>query len=119
MPLASLIKLIVGGALCGFLNGLFGSGGGIMSVLFLKKILSDEREVHASSTFVMLVLSAISFVFYWNNGFVEISQAKTFIPFGIFGAVVGSSVLAEINNNRLKKIFGVLLILSGAVMLLR
>lgn len=36
--------------LCGgFLNGLFGSGGGVVVVMLLRHIIADENKAHATS----------------------------------------------------------------------
>ncbi len=115
----NIFKLIISGALCGFLNGFFGSGGGIVSVIFLRKIVSDEKQAHACSTFVMLVLSFVSLFLYWNGGFVEVEQAIYFVPLGLVGSVIGAFWLKKINSLLLKRIFGALLIISGVVILLR
>ncbi len=115
----NIFKLIISGILCGFLNGFFGSGGGIVSVVFLRKIVSSEKQAHACSTFVMLILSIVSLFLYWNGGFVDINQAKFFIPLGLVGSVVGAFFLKKISSTTLKKIFGTILIVSGVFILLR
>ncbi len=115
----NVLQLIICGALCGFLNGFFGSGGGIVSVVFLRKIVSSEKQAHACSTFVMLLLSIVSLCLYWNGGFVDINQAIYFVPLGLVGSVVGAFFLKKIGSATLKKIFGAVLVVSGVLILLR
>lgn len=113
----SAIKLLPAGAICGFFNGLFGSGGGILAVFFLRNILKDEKKAHASATFIIFILSIISLILYSIYGHVSWKTGFTFIPGGIIGGILGTLALKKINPKKLKKIFALLLIISGVVML--
>ncbi len=46
------------GAAAGFLNGLFGSGGGIAAVPLLEKNGVEKKKAHAESVALIMVLSA-------------------------------------------------------------
>ena len=39
------IKMIIAGIVSGFLNGLFGSGGGVLAVMFLRGLIGDEKKL--------------------------------------------------------------------------
>ncbi len=112
-------KIAVAGIVSGFLNGLFGSGGGVLAVLFLRTIIGDERKVHASATLMILMMSIVSFIFYAANGNIEWETGLMLVPGGIVGAVLGSMFLKDINTTVLSRLFGGLIALSGAVMLFR
>lgn len=111
------VKLAWTGIISGFLNGFFGSGGGVVAVMFLRNIINDERKAHASATLMILVMSIISFVFYSIYGHVEWKSGLMFVPGGLGGAVLGTFVLKKIKTDKLHKLFGVILAVSGMVML--
>ncbi|MBQ8790467.1 MAG: sulfite exporter TauE/SafE family protein [Ruminiclostridium sp.] len=106
------------GLLCGFLNGLFGSGGGTVAVPCLEKSGLETKKAHASSVLLIFVLSIFTSIIYFLNGNLDFSLAAQFIPYGIIGAVIGSLTLRKISSDILKKIFAVIIIISGVRILL-
>ena len=112
-------KKAAGGIISGFFNGLFGSGGGVVAVMFLRNILKDEKKAHASATLMILIMSTVSLVFYAMYGHVDWQTGFKLVPGGIIGAVVGTTLLKNIKNNKLKRLFGLVLVISGMVMLSR
>ena len=113
------LKIAGGGIISGFFNGLFGSGGGVVAVMFLRNILNDEKKAHASATLMILVMSSVSLAFYALYGHVDWQTGFKLMPGGIAGAILGTTLLKNIKNEKLKKLFGLVLVISGAVMLLR
>lgn len=107
---------IVGGV-TGIANGLFGSGGGMLSVPLLENTGLEAKKAHASSIAITLPLSVVSTFVYSLKGHINYSLALKFIPLGLLGAIAGSWLLKKISNKILKKIFGVILIISGIRML--
>ncbi len=108
---------IVGGV-TGIANGLFGSGGGMLSVPLLENTGLEAKKAHASSIAITLPLSVVSTVIYSLKGHINYSLALKYIPLGLLGAIAGSWLLKKISNKILKKIFGVILIISGIRMLM-
>lgn len=106
------------GLLCGFLNGLFGSGGGTVAVPCLEKSGLETKKAHASSVLLIFVLSTFTAVIYFLNGNLDFGLAMDFIPYGIVGAVAGSLTLKKISSDILKKIFAIIIIISGIRILL-
>jgi uncharacterized membrane protein YfcA len=115
---ASRIFFAAAGLVIGLVNGVFGSGGGVAAVPALEHAGIPVKKSHASSLAVTLPLSIVSAVVYSGNSDFPINDALVLIPFGLAGAIVGSLVLKKIKNVWLKRIFGILLIGSGAYMLL-
>lgn len=105
------------GAVCGVLNGLFGSGGGVVAVMFLRKIIGDEKRAHATATLTMLLMSSVSLGLYAANGLVDWGSGLMFVPGGFVGALIGGTLLKKIEADKLKRLFGGVLCASGAVML--
>lgn len=105
------------GAVAGLLNGLFGSGGGTAAVPLYKKSGLSVTEAHATSVFVMFFLSAVSAGIYFYEGHLDFADALGFLPGGIIGAVVSSSLFKKANPAVIKKVFGGFVTFSAARML--
>lgn len=117
--LRHLYKIIIIGFLAGLINGLFGAGGGTLVVLYLTSFLKiDQHKAQATAICVILPLSLISSLMYYNNGFTSIDSAIRVAVGGIFGSYIGSSSLNKIPENYLRKFFGIFIIIAAIRMVL-
>ena len=114
-------KLMALGLFSGVINGLFGSGGGVAIVLCLwylaKGELRDRREVFANVTAIILPVSLASSLVYLNMSPPKLSDA---VPVGVaalVGGAVGGLLLGRLNISALKRIFAILMLVSGLVMI--
>ena len=107
------------GLAAGILNGLFGSGGGLVLVPLIEKNCADPKRAHACSVMIILMLSIASAFVYYANASLDISQAVKYIPFGIAGALIGSFALKKISGDILRRIFGAVIVFSAIRMLMR
>lgn len=107
------------GLVTGLANGLFGSGGGIIAVPMLKRSGMETKESHATSIALTLPLSIVSCFFYIRNSETILSDSLRLIPFGLAGAAIGGLIMKKISPKYLKKIFGVILIVSGVRLFLK
>ncbi|MDE7400018.1 MAG: sulfite exporter TauE/SafE family protein [Oscillospiraceae bacterium] len=105
------------GTLCGFLNGFFGSGGGVTAVPILEKEGSKTNEAHATSVALIFILSLITAVFYGFSGNLDFGGAWSYIPWGIAGAVTGAMFLKKIKAQWLKRLFGGIVTIAAVRML--
>ncbi len=112
------IYFYIVGAVTGLCNGLFGSGGGIAAVPMLQKGGVDVKNSHATSLALTLPLSVISAFFYAYDKSFRWGDALPLIPFGLAGAVLGGVLMKKIPTTALKKVFGIILIISGGRLLL-
>ena len=110
-----LLPVLLLGALSGFLNGLFGTGGGIplvlvLGLLFGKKV-ADGKRFFTTALTVTLVLSLYSLSKY------RISLASGSYLLAAVAAAMGGSVgallLSRIPTNLLRRIFSAVILLSG------
>ena len=107
------IKRSLGGVLIGVINGLLGSGGGMLAVPILKKAGFDQRKAQANAIAVILPISIVSCVMYLIRGDVNLTDGWAFLPGGILGAVIGTFLLSKIPTSILRKIFAAFMIWAG------
>ena len=100
------MKRFFEGCVVGFLNGFFGSGGGVAAVPILQKEGCERREAHATSVALILTLSLVTAVAYGFSGELDVSAALAYIPWGAAGALVGALFLRKIQARWLKRAFG-------------
>lgn len=112
-------KIIVGGALTGFINGMLGAGGGMVAVPVLERSGADAKEAHSGSIAVMLPLSLFSAAVYLHSEQVTFSDVLPYLPAGILGALGGVWLMNRISPALLHKIFGVFALWAGVRMLKR
>ena len=107
------------GLAAGILNGLFGAGGGVAVVPMLEKAGIEPKKAHATSISVILPLSLLSGIFYLASGHISFETALPYLPLGIVGALLGGWLLKKIPNDLLRRIFGIVIILSAVRIFLK
>ena len=107
------------GILTGFVNGLFGAGGGMIAVPLLKKSGLNQKEAHENAIAVILPITVLSAVLYLLRGYVTLKSAFPYMPFGIIGALIGTYIMKKINPVLLKGLFGGFMIYAGIRLLVR
>lgn len=113
-----MYSLVIGGV-AGFLNGLFGGGGGMIVVPLLMWMLKLESKVaHATAILIILPLSITSGLFYASFGNLDLS---VLIPAGVGvvgGGIVGAFLLKKLSSKWVVIIFSIVMAVAGAKMLL-
>ena len=111
------------GVIAGLANGLLGAGGGIIVIYALNTVFknefTDEREVFANALCVMLPISAVSCVGYAFMERMSVDGLSAFIIPAIVGGVCGGFLLGRINATFLKKLFAVIVIYSGLILMIK
>ncbi|MBQ8170578.1 MAG: sulfite exporter TauE/SafE family protein [Oscillospiraceae bacterium] len=107
------MKKFFKGLLCGGLNGLFGSGGGVIAVPILENDGCTPQQAHATSVALIFVLSLVTTVSYLFGEGIDIKAAWQYIPWGLGGAVAGSLFLRKIKSVWLHRVFGALIIAAA------
>lgn len=102
----------------GFVNGIFGSGGGLILVPLLKKLGLSQKESHATSIFIIYPITLISGIVYIFRNSDVLTNSLLFIPLGMVGGIIGATFLKKINPRLLRLGFGVLMIILGGKMVL-
>lgn len=107
------------GIICGLLNGLFGSGGGVAAVPLLETSDLEPKESHATSVALIFILSLATTVSYFLADNLDFSLAWSYIPYGVIGAVIGAVLLKKIPNSLLRRIFGGIILVSALRILVK
>lgn len=111
--LESLPVMIIIGSVLGFLSGL-GVGGGSLLMLWLTLVLGMEHSIARSINLLFFMPSAvIASLFRWKQGTLDIRKVLPAIIGGCISAACLSLVSKQIDISLLKKLFGLLLLLTG------
>lgn len=119
-----LIAVIAGGLASGIVNGLFGTGGGIIIVYLFSRLYAGSDRYHTKDIFAMtvgsvLIMSAASLGIYIKNGAVEWNETIPYLIPAALGGILGAFLLDRIDAAVMKKIFAVLVVYAGITLMLR
>jgi uncharacterized protein len=120
MSTSIVLILIVIGIITGIMAGMLGIGGAIIMIPALVYLLGiSQQSAQGTSLAVMLPpIGVIAAYNYYKAGYVNIKFALILAVFFLVGSYFGSKLALNIPQNVLKKIFGILLLLVAAKMLL-
>ena len=111
-------RLILLGAIAfvaGILNGVLGTGGGIVLMFALSLVPSTdgstERDRFATVIAVMLPLSLVSATVYRES--IDFAAASPYIIPGIIGGVIGALLLDRLPVKLVKRLFAIMVIWAG------
>jgi uncharacterized membrane protein YfcA len=120
MSVSMLLLLLLIGIVTGIMAGMLGIGGAIIMIPALVFILGFSQQMaQGTSLAVMLPPIGIFAAYnYWKAGQVNIKFALILAAAFIIGSYFGSKLALNIPQALLKKIFGILLLLVAAKMLI-
>lgn len=120
MSVSMILIFIVIGIITGVMAGMLGIGGAIIMIPALVFLLGiSQQSAQGTSLAVMLPpVGIIAAYNYYKAGHVNIQFAIILAVFFLLGSYFGSKMALTIPQNVLKKIFGILLLLVAAKMLL-
>jgi len=112
------LKLLILGLITGFVNGIFGSGGGTIIVPALVFFFHlKDYKAHATAISIILPLSIISTIIYLMNNNIPIDLTLKVMSGGLIGSYIGAKSLKKIPTNLLRKIFGSVIIYTAIRMI--
>lgn len=102
------------GALAGAVNGLFGTGGGILLVpLLLRAHKLPVQKAFATSLAIILPLSAVTLFVYLRQTPPDLRAALPYLLGGAAGGFLAGKWLKRLPVVWLRRLFGALLIVAG------
>lgn len=119
MDPATILTALLAGALIGFVLGLVGGGGSILAVpLLVYAVGVKNPHVAIGTAAVAVAINAlIGLAGHARAGNVKWPCALVFAASGMAGAALGAEAGKALDGQRLLALFGVLMILVGAMML--
>ena len=100
---------IVIGILSGIISAI-GMGGGTILILLLVYTMQIEQHVAQASNLIFFILTAIiAIIINRKQNLLDLKTGLIVGGTGIVGAVIGSIISKNINDNILRKIFGIFL----------
>ena len=112
-------QMLLTGSAAGLLNGLFGAGGGMVTVPMLGRAGLPAERAHATSIAIILPLSVLSSLLYLSYGHIHFQAAFPYLPMGVLGAAAGGWLLPRIRTRWLHRIFGVLVLYAAGRLFLQ
>jgi uncharacterized membrane protein YfcA len=99
------------GCIGGTAGGLLGIGGGTLYVPALTLILSIEQSTAQGISLAAVIVTAISATSRnISKEIIDKSVVLTVIPIVIVCAIIGAQIAGELDQDKLRKIFGIILI---------
>ena len=119
LPMNSILILFAIGVAVGMLSGLVGVGGGIIIVLVLVYFLGySQHSAQGTTLFLfMLPVGLLGVYNYYKVGNVDFRAALIIGCTFIVGSYFGSKIALAIDQNTVKKLFGILILLVSVKMI--
>ena len=119
MSLQTIIILLLLGIAAGILSGLVGVGGGIIIVPALVLLLGfTQKQAQGTSLAILLLpVGIIAVAEYYKGGYINIKYALLMAVAFVVGSYFGSKFALTLPDEKLKKIFAVVLMLLSLKML--
>lgn len=108
------IKNTLIGIFTGFINGIFGSGGGTLLVPILNNIIKvEEHKSHATALAIIIFLTGASSAIYISNGTYNIDLTIKVAIGSIIGGFIGAKLLCKVTGKFLRISFGLIMIIAA------
>lgn len=119
MSITTLLLLLVIGLAAGFLSGLIGIGGGIILVPALVFFLGlSQKQAQGTSLGVLLLpVGALAVWQYYKQGHINFNYIFLISVSFIAGGYLGSKLALSISDDKMKKIFAIIMMILSIKML--
>lgn len=113
----ALFRPLLLGAVAGFVNGLIGTGGGVILLLFSRGEGGRPGSRFGSTVAITAVFSLLSLFLYSRNDPLLWENAKVFLLPALAGGILGAHLLGRLPKKALGDLFAALTFLGGVLML--
>ena len=119
MSTYTIVLLLLIGLAAGMLSGLVGVGGGIIIVPALMYFLKfDQHQAQGTSLGLLLMpVGILAVMNYYKKGYLDVQVVAIMCIAFVIGAFLGSKVSLAISQEKLKKVFAILLLFVAIKML--
>lgn len=102
------------GLITGFINGVFGSGGGTLLVPILNNILKvEEHKSHATALSIIVFLTTASSFVYVSQGTYDLNTTFKVAVGSVIGGMIGAKILCKLTGRFLRISFGTIMIIAA------
>jgi uncharacterized membrane protein YfcA len=114
----SIGKLLLQGAITGFITGLIGIGGGFLIIPVLVKVCQIPMKKAVGTSLVIIVLNAIiGLLAVQNFSSFNFELVVSILFFALLGMIIGVRLSREIDGDKLKVFFGWFVLVMGVLIL--
>ncbi len=115
-----VIILLFIGLVAGMLSGMIGIGGGVIIVPALVYFLGTSQHTAQGTTLAMFLIpiGILGVMNYYKAGHIDIRIALIIAITFVVGSFFGSRIAISLNQEMLKRIFGVLMLLLALKMII-
>ncbi|GAC1441486.1 MAG: hypothetical protein NVSMB63_09090 [Sediminibacterium sp.] len=119
MSAATIVLLILVGLAAGFLSGLIGIGGGVIIVPALVILLGfTQKQAQGTSLGILLLpVGILAVMEYYKQGYLNINYVLIVSASFVLGGFLGSKLALSLSDERMKKLFAVVLLVIAVKML--
>jgi len=119
MNTTTIILLIIIGLAAGFLSGLVGIGGGIIIVPALVLLLGfTQKQAQGTSLGIMLLpIGFLAVIQYYKQGYLNVNYVLIVASAFVVGGFLGSKLALSLSDEKMKKVFAIILFLISLKML--
>ncbi|HBF8803023.1 sulfite exporter TauE/SafE family protein [Clostridioides difficile] len=108
------LKNTIIGVFTGFINGVFGSGGGTLLVPILNDIVKvEEHKSHATALSIIIFLTTASSVLYVSKDTYDVNLTIKVAVGSILGGIIGAKLLNKVTGKFLRISFGIIMIIAA------
>ena len=102
------------GLAVGFINGIFGGGGGMIVVPVLTYFLKKPIKIaHATAILIILPITLVSAIVYFINGDVVLFRTLAVTSGTVVGGVIGALLMGKLKSKTVGLIFSALMLIAG------
>lgn len=119
MTLTTILLLLIVGLAAGFLSGLIGIGGGIIIVPALVLFLGFSQKMAQGTSLGILLLPVgiLAVLQYYKQGYLNVNYVLIVAAAFVLGGFLGSKLALSVSDEKMKKIFALVLLLISLKML--
>jgi uncharacterized membrane protein YfcA len=119
MTTATILLLLLLGLVAGILSGLVGVGGGIIMVPAMVLFLGfTQKQAQGTSLGIMLLpVGILAVMQYYKQGYINFNYVFVISAGFVIGGLLGSKLALNLSDDKMKKVFAVVLLLVSLKML--
>lgn len=119
MTITTLLLLVLVGLVAGFLSGLVGIGGGVIIVPALVILLGFSQKLAQGTSLGILLLPVgiLGVIQYYKQGYLDVNYVLIISVAFILGSFLGSKMALSLSDEKMKKIFAIVMLLIAIKML--